>query len=197
MSKKVKGVKHIKDDVYLIDYQVGLDRHQERVNAASMSVARAIRDERRVVACHKELWRKLFVFIKRDRPHYYYPLYYAFRTGRRITETLMLEKRDVVWDGLNPVRINIRAETTKMKAAAPMLTLDEDLRKTIKESIQRNRGIKTKHLFPNEKGKMCKYDRVRLYLRKVSPPILGVEIKPHHLRLRYFSRAKGRKKTNG
>ncbi len=321
MSKKVKGVKHLGGDTYLLDYQARLERHQERIHAASMSEARAIRDERKVALrkqvpapqngqermngtfddgwakveentraanctekyiarskkiydrvfgeflpkhypsikspsqlnlqffqdyqshfvnilkrdpdggwgkelCHiktmlqrlrragfcgkdlieemkdmpcpesvkkeyhdipKELWRKLLAVIKEEKPHFYYLLYYILRTGRRITETLMLEKQDVVWEGLNPVRINIRAETTKTKTAAPMLTLDEDLRDAIRASIQRNRGIKTKYLFPNEKGKICRYDRVRLYLRKVSPSILGVEITPHFLRHRFMT----------
>lgn len=232
MAKKSKGVKHIKDDIYLVDYQVDKRRVQERIRASSPKEARHIREER-IVALRKELpmpqgeqerlnagfdeaWDKLYAdlladnvshtnmlrhkiifkrlfkdfrslryshlksinqiptpylqeykayfindlkhnskggwraelicvksmlrrlkrlgycrkeiieslaeiprprhekkeypevsnsklkvlldFIKQDNPYYYYPIYFMCRTGRRVKEVTLIERKDVVWD---------------------------------------------------------------------------------------------------
>lgn len=64
--------------------------------------------------------------IKAGRTDYYYPLAFIARTGRRIAETTLIKKEDVEFRGLKPVRINIKAETTKSKEKAPLMRLDTD-----------------------------------------------------------------------
>lgn len=50
---------------------------------------------------------ELLAFIKKDRPDYYGPIYLMKRTGRRIEETTLIERRDIVWHGIKPIKINI------------------------------------------------------------------------------------------
>lgn len=323
MAKKVRGVKHIKDDVYLIDYQVGgkEGRHQPRIHAASMSEARAEREKRKVELrerlkqvpngqdrlnatfemawpkieesmkaegvsqkytkrCKKIFWtifgkflplkypfitspsllslqffqdyhsyfvndlkrdgqggwgkdlghikammerlrragfcgreileelrelpcpesektpfhmvskeqmKQLLDVIKKEKPHFYYPCYHMARTGRRVSETLEVEKRDVIWNGLNPVGIRIRAVTTKETTEAPIDMLDEDLAQAVKETIRRNHNLKTEYLFPSPEGHKVKYDKLRKYLEKTSLSILGRAITPHYFRKRVLT----------
>lgn len=40
----------------------------------------------------------LLDFIKKDNPYYFYPIYFISRTGRRIKEVTLIERRDVKWD---------------------------------------------------------------------------------------------------
>ncbi len=42
--------------------------------------------------------KELLVFIKQNRPDYYPIIYFICRTGRRIKETTLVERKDVVWD---------------------------------------------------------------------------------------------------
>ena len=53
--------------------------------------------------------------IKHDRPDLYGPVYFMLRTGRRVEETTLIERKDVIWEGIKPVKVKIRAETTKMR----------------------------------------------------------------------------------
>ena len=71
--------------------------------------------------------KKLLITIKTDRIDYYYPLAFIARTGRRIAETTLMKKQDVEFMGFKPVRINVKAETTKTKEKAPLGRLDSDL----------------------------------------------------------------------
>lgn len=41
--------------------------------------------------------KELLDFIKQDRPDYYPIIYFICRTGRRIKETTLIERRDVIW----------------------------------------------------------------------------------------------------
>ncbi|MFH1062039.1 MAG: site-specific integrase [Candidatus Omnitrophota bacterium] len=131
--------------------------------------------------------KELFRIIKNERPDYYYPLYFINRTGRRINETTLIERKDVEWKGLNPLRINIRAETTKMRQNAPLTKLDQDLERIIAEAYKA--GLKTKEpfLFLNMFGRRCTPGKVRMYLKKVSKQYLGVEITPHYFRHRFLT----------
>ncbi len=125
---------------------------------------------------------KLLSTIKRDRPDYYGVIYFIKRVGRRINESTLIEKRDVVLNGFRPVAINIRAETTKRKEKAPLTYLDEDLEKYIRRVLSNN---KTKWLFPNRLGNRCYPNRVRDYLKTMSRKILGIGLTPHYFRHRF------------
>ena len=125
---------------------------------------------------------RLLQAMKHDRPDYYALIYFIKRVGRRINETTLIEKRDVVLKGFKPVAINIRAETTKKRKDAPLTYLDEDLAKHIRAVLSSNR---TKWLFPNRLGNKCHPNRVRVYLKAMSKRALGIELTPHYFRHRF------------
>lgn len=131
--------------------------------------------------------KELLQFIKNDRPDYYNPIYFISRTGRRIEETMLIERRDISWDGIRPVRLNIRAETTKMKEEAPLESLDIDLEHLIQQANRDGLKHKALQLFLNRRGKKCKQSSIRNYLKKMSLEIIGEEITPHYFRHRFFT----------
>ena len=131
--------------------------------------------------------RELFQAIKRERPDYYYPLYFISRTGRRISETTLIEKKDVEWQGFKPVRLNIRAETTKTRQSAPLRKLDQDLEQLISEAYKKSLKHKEPYLFLNKRGKRCTPGRVRDYLKQVSKTVVGMKITPHYFRHRFLT----------
>ena len=131
--------------------------------------------------------KELFQVIKRERPDYYYPLYFISRTGRRINETTLIERKDVEWKGFNPVRLNIRAETTKTKQNAPLTKFDQDLERIISEAYKAGLKHKEPYLFLNMFGRRCTPDKVREHLKRTSRQILGVEITPHYFRHRFLT----------
>jgi integrase len=137
--------------------------------------------------------KKLFSFMKQNRPDYYYPLYFVCRTGRRINETTLIQRKDVKWDGFNPIRIQIRAETTKTDEDAPIEKLDEDLRKAIKEAHRASLKRKTTYLFVNRIGNKCSSGRVRDYLKMASRQMIGIAITPHYFRHRFLTRCASNK----
>ena len=131
--------------------------------------------------------KMLLQFIKQDRVDYYYPLYFIMRTGRRINETTLIERKDVEWEGLNPARLNIRAETTKMGQHAPLTKLDDDLGKVISEGYKAGLKHKEPYLFLNAFGRRCTPDKVREHLKRASRRVLGFEITPHYFRHRFLT----------
>ena len=132
--------------------------------------------------------RKMFLKIKSDRPDYYYPLMFIARTGRRIAETTLICKEDVEFRGLKPVRINIRAETTKSKEKAPLMRLDSDLENLVRQAYTRGRS---KYLFSNKWGRRCIPNKIREYLKGAVKEYFGEEIggkiTPHYFRHRFFT----------
>ena len=125
---------------------------------------------------------RLMVEMEKERPDYFMVLYFVKRVGRRINETTLIERKDVVKHGFRPVAINIRAETTKMKENAPIEYLDEDLLRHIHRALGGNR---TKWLFPNKHGRRCHPNRVRDFLKRKSREVLGIELTPHYFRHRF------------
>ena len=124
---------------------------------------------------------------KRERPDYYNIIYYIIRTGRRIGETIKIERRDVEWQGLKPVRLNIRPETTKARAFLPLTRLDEDLEQLIRDAYALSSKHKTLYLFCTRRGKKCTDGRVRDYLNKVSEDITGIRLGLHFFRHRFLT----------
>lgn len=131
--------------------------------------------------------KELLSFIKGDRPDYYPLMYFIVRTGRRIEETTLIERRDVIWNGIRPTQINIRAETTKMREDAPLKSLDAELEDVVRQAYKSSIRHKAPWLFLNKHGKKCSQTRVRNYLKESSLKIIGVEITPHYFRHRFFT----------
>ncbi len=131
--------------------------------------------------------KELFQYIKNSRPDYYYPLYFISRTGRRINETTLIERRDVEWKGFSPARLNIRAETTKTKQNAPLANLDQELKQVISEAYKAGLKCKEPYLFLNMFNRRCTPSKVRECLKGASKQILGVEITPHYFRHRFLT----------
>ncbi len=132
--------------------------------------------------------RALVLKNKSDRPDYYYPLVFMVRTGRRIAETTLIRKKDVEFHGLKPVRIDVKAETTKSKEKAPLMRLDGDLENLVRQAY--NTG-KSQYLFSNKWGRRCIPNKIREYLKRIAIEQLGQEvgnkITPHYFRHRFFT----------
>ncbi len=131
--------------------------------------------------------KELFQIIKQDRPDYYYPLYFISRTGRRLNETTLIERKDIEWKGFNPLRLNIRAETTKTRQKAPLQRLDQELERIISEAYKIGLKHTDPYLFLNMWGRKCTPGKVREYLKRVSKKVIGFEITPHYFRHRFLT----------
>ena len=131
--------------------------------------------------------RQLLDFIRNDRPDFYGVLYYVARLGRRIGEATLIERRDVAWNGLRPVRINVRPETTKTKEDTPIERIDDDLAQVIQNAYRIGSARKTVYLFCNKWGRKCAQGTLQKYLRRVSKQLVGVELTPHYFRHRFLT----------
>lgn len=131
--------------------------------------------------------REMLDFIKNDRPDYYGAVYFMARVGRRVNEVTLIERRDVIWDGLRPVRLAIRPETTKTKEVTPIDRIDDDLAQVIQEAYRLGSKRKTIYLFCNRRGKRYSQGTLQKYLRRVSKQIIGTEITPHFFRHRFLT----------
>jgi integrase len=131
--------------------------------------------------------KEILLFMKSDRPECYAPLYFIYRTGRRIEETLLIEKGDVKWLGLKLKKIAIRGETTKSGRNAPLEVFDQDLESHIRKAYQRSIKHKAPYLLLNERNRKSNQKAIRRYLKKVSKEKIGDEITPHYFRHRFFT----------
>ncbi len=136
----------------------------------------------------KEEIKRLLGRIRERRPDYYYPITFLARTGRRVAETTMIKKSDVEFNGPRPVRINIRAETTKTRVKAPLMRLNEDLAGLIREAYDYG---DSEYLFSNIWGRKCNPDRIGKYLRGKAVKCFGHDVgrmvTPHYFRHRFFT----------
>ncbi len=131
--------------------------------------------------------KSYLVQVKKDRPDIYRVLYFLCRTGRRIEEVTLIEKKDVVSDGLKPVKINIRAETRKKNVYAPLDVLDPELSAFIRTAYNQSSQHKVPFLFLNRQNKKMNQRRVNDYLVKTSLEILGFRITTHYFRHRVMT----------
>ena len=129
---------------------------------------------------------ELLTFIKKDRPDYYRPIYFMKRTGRRVEETTLIERRDVVWKGIKPIKINIRAETTKTDEYAPLEKLDSELETFVNRAYKESSKHKAPYLFLTKRGKKFNQRRICEYLKKVGDKIVKEKITNHFWRHRYW-----------
>ncbi len=129
--------------------------------------------------------KSLLTRAKSERLDLYGPIYFMKRTGRRVEETTLIEREDVIWEGISPRRINIRAETTKMKRVAPLNYLDSDLEAHIRQAYQRSKNFRSPYLFVNKYGKKCAQGVISKYLGALSEEMFGVRITSHYFRHRF------------
>jgi len=127
--------------------------------------------------------------IKKEVPEYYPLVYYLARTGRRIEESTLIDRKDIEWEGLKPVRINIKRATTKQKNKNLTLELvDKELSRVIAEVNRSNKKKKETYLFLNDKGKKVSQKTARRILKRISKEVLKVEVTPHYFRHRFLTK---------
>ena len=127
----------------------------------------------------------LLNFMKHGRPDIYKAIYFMKRTGRRVEETTLIERRDIQWDGLRLVRINIRPETTKNKKPAPLDIFDDELENFIRQAYKESLRHNAPYLFLSRRHKKLNQRRICDYLKKTSENVIGVKITPHYFRRRF------------
>jgi len=137
--------------------------------------------------------RRLINHIEKDRPDYYGITVFIYKCGWRIDETTLLKKADIRWNGLMPLSITIKGETTKTKVTRIFDTFDGDLKAVVKKYAFDRR--KTVWLFPNQNNNHHSAGKYRDYLKRVSRKIIGHEITPHYFRHRLCTVA-GRNNLN-
>jgi len=143
----------------------------------------------------KNKFNEWMSFMKKNNPHNYRIIYFLKRTGRRVEETTLIERKDVGWKGIIIEKINIVAETTKQKLDLPLEILDNDLIKLIREAYRDSSKHKTPNLFLNERGKKVNQKTLCKYLKKTSKQIFGVGLTNHYFRHRFFTEC-GKKTLN-
>ncbi|MBL8677227.1 MAG: site-specific integrase [Alphaproteobacteria bacterium] len=132
--------------------------------------------------------REMMGVIKNQRPDFYRVIYFLLRTGRRVEETTLIEKSDVILgDNFTPKTILVRAETTKTKTKSSLELFDEDLRLHIREAYASSASRKAPYLFINKDGRKCNQQRICAFLKLVSKAICGVTITPHYFRHRFLT----------
>lgn len=132
---------------------------------------------------------KLFAYMKKDNPWFYDFYRILLLTGRRPQEIILLERRDIEWGSLNdPVRVWVRAETTKMRTGAPIdihPKCDIALKNAIVSARNRGNAFDAPYLFVNRVGKRLSQTTLRNYLLKVSSEVIGQRVNMKHFRKRY------------
>lgn len=166
-------------------YKLGLCERQIVEDVRTLKTPKANRVEYRPYPDSKI--REVLNYMKRDRSDYYRIIYYIARTGRRIEESTLIERRDVIWHGFRPIKINIRAETTKQRKPLPIKAIDDDLAIVIQDANSVSKGRKDPYLFLNKHNHKCSQGRVRDYLKRVSKNILGDAITLKHFRKRFLT----------
>lgn len=129
--------------------------------------------------------KELFSCIKSQRPDLYGIVYFMFRTGRRVEETTLIERKDLSWAGFKINKLNIRAETTKTDTAAPLNYLDADLQDHVRAAYIDSKPHKSPYLFLNRQGKKVNQRRVTECLGTLSEDLLKVRITSHYFRHRF------------
>jgi len=117
----------------------------------------------------------LLAYIKKDRPDYYKPIKFMHLVGRRPKETCGITKEDITMDSLNPLSIQTKPRSTKIKAILPKIIYlkDPELNALIRSALSNN---KTKWLFPTANGNKMTANYIWKYLSGVSKKVIGVRI---------------------
>lgn len=125
-------------------------------------------------ASEKQL-ETLFAYIKKDRPDYYKPIKFMAMTGRRPKETCGIAKEDLTTDGLNPLSIQTKPKSAKVKSILPKIIYlkDPELNALIRSALANN---KTDWLFPTRHGKKMTANYLWKYLSDVSQRVIGAKV---------------------
>ena len=133
---------------------------------------------------------KMKVFLKHlkeGRLDIYRLVLFMLKTGRRVEESTLIEKTDVCWRGTKPIKLDIRAETTKMKEKAPLEYFDREMEDLIRDAYEDSSKHKAPYLFLNALNRKMNQKTARKYIKLVSKDVLGVEITPHYFRHRFIT----------
>lgn len=130
----------------------------------------------------------LLEYIRKDRPDYYKPIKFMALVGRRVGETCFIMTEDITTDGFNPLVIQTKPRTAKIKKQIPppIYLDDPELKALIKSALANN---KTPWLFPHKKGGKIPPNYLWKYLCRVSLDVIGVRITPHHFRKLFLTKA--------
>jgi integrase len=117
----------------------------------------------------------LLAYIKKDHPDYYKPTKFMHLVGRRPKETCDITKEDVTTDGLNPLSIQTKPRTAKVKFILPKIIYlkDPELNALIRSALANN---KTPWLFPTRDGKKMTANYLWKYLSEISDKVIGIRI---------------------
>ena len=172
---------------------VSIMHRLRRSRYCSEGIIKEIREEMKIPGRTKKDYPEITVTdmckflaqVKRERPDVYGPVYFMQRTGRRVEETTLIERKDVIWDGVRPIKVKIRAETTKMKRVAPLDYLDSELEAHIRQGYQKSNNRHAPYLFLNRFNKKCAQGVISKFLGALSKKVLGVRITSHYFRHRF------------
>ena len=125
--------------------------------------------------------RLVILQLSQDDPSYAEITVYLIKTGRRIEETCLLQKTDVILgEGGLPESIRIRQEITKTKDTS-LLPLDPELSQVIAKAMQKN--PKAAPLFTNVYGHKVASNSYRIYLDEICKAgKINSRISPHCFR---------------
>jgi len=105
---------------------------------------------------------------------------FLVRVGRRIEETCLYEKNDVLKDSKGwPIKIKIRPDIAKNRLAEE-LSLDDELAEIVKESLVKH--PKEKYLFTNKEKRKIAQNTYRIYLQEICKKRGLNKITPHCFR---------------
>lgn len=190
MGRKFGWRAEITDIKALVQRAKRLGFCEQRVIDELKTISRGKKNKKNYPEIPMSKISELLSCIKRERPDYYPIIYFIYRTGRRVNEATLIEKRDVVFDRLEPIKVNIRAETTKMDEDAPLEPLDKELRQVISIAYRNSKKHKAPFLFLNRLNKKCQKTKVREHLVEASKKLFGYSIcGPHYFRHRFLTEA--------
>ena len=132
-------------------------------------------------------FKKFFETVKKERPDIYPLLFYVFKTGRRILESTLIERKDLEMKGFRVNSIRIKIATTKQQMNLPLRYLDDELSAVLYRTYCANKNKRDSHLFINRTNNKFHTNRVRDYLADVSQRVLGERITPHYFRHRVLT----------
>lgn len=130
----------------------------------------------------------LLEYIRKARTDYYKPIKFMFFVGRRVGETCAIMTEDVTMNGLDPIMIQTKPKTAKIKKVIPppIYLDDPELNSLIRSALANNRTI---WLFPHKNGGRIPPNYLWKYLRKVSLDVIKVKITPHCFRKLFLTKS--------
>lgn len=130
----------------------------------------------------------LLEYARKSRPDFYKPIRFMSMVGRRAGETCAIMKEDVSMNGINPLIIQTKPKTAKIKKVMPppIYLDDSELNSLIRSALANNQ---TPWLFPHRNGGRIPPNYLWKYLRKTSREVIGVSITPHYFRKLFLTKA--------